>query len=757
MARTRSYPLKSQPLNSTEALITRIFMWVSHCPQSAKALALALVAVVVLLDYRSSTGRQAEYLYFLPMALVAASFARLPALLLTGACFLLHLGAVMTRNGHAGNLPASPYVGEPLFLACLLLLLSVIRALQHSLVWGNQQRRLLDGIRVVSTAITSSLDRQKVLQEVLDQAKRIARVGPVGIWLVDRQQEALILAATSAHSPQQRIRADAAWIPLASDHVLARSIEREAIYVSERTGCEEEMAQFCASGADGFIAIPLIARNAPLGVLAASFNKPLDKNTPLVLRELAKDAAIAIDNAQLYAEAKRHVHTLESMHAQAAANERRASFLAEAGQLFSATLDLRATMETVVTKATEVLGDSCFIGMMIPGKDSARIAALHERNALRHGIRSLQSYLDEHPIRSGEGIIGCTLAEGVPSLAHGDLDAPGELGEYARELGIYALLTVPLRTRDGITGVLVSAYYNQKQRPTEEDLQLALFLADRAAIAIENAELFEETQQARVALEAWSQELEQRVEQKTRELREAQRDLLRAERLASIGQLSATVAHELRNPLNVIGIARYALANFAVSERQQRHLDAIERQENAASRLIDTLLDFARDAPPQFAPMDLNALIHQTLADMHLPERIQVREELDGHVPSILADRVQIGQVLANLVNNAVHAMPGAGELLVISCMREERIGVTVQDTGSGIEKAVQARIFEPLFTTKTKGTGLGLAIARRIVEAHHGEIRVASTPGRGAAFTFSLPLKTTPVCGAAKGEGFFS
>jgi len=309
---------------------------------------------------------------------------------------------------------------------------------------------------------------------------------------------------------------------------------------------------------------------------------------------------------------------------------------------------------------------------------------------------------------------------------------------------------VPLWGRGRVKGVLAVAYYDVERLPSNEDLQLAVLLADRAAAAIENAALFEETQRAGVALEAWSCELERRVELKTRELREAQRGLLRAERLASIGQLAATVAHELRNPLNVIKVAHYALARGCSPEREARHLDAIARQVGAASRIISDLLDFARESPPRIESVDLARLAQQVLADRDVPPTVHAVVECDGPIPPVHADRMQIAQVLSNIIENALQMMPDGGSL-VVRCFGEAgRAGVSVRDTGPGIPDEVRARIFEPLFTTRTKGTGLGLAVARRIVEAHGGEIRVESTPGSGATFTLLLPCPgDTEVVGA--------
>jgi signal transduction histidine kinase len=214
-----------------------------------------------------------------------------------------------------------------------------------------------------------------------------------------------------------------------------------------------------------------------------------------------------------------------------------------------------------------------------------------------------------------------------------------------------------------------------------------------------------------------------------------------AERLATIGQVAGGVAHELRNPLNVIKTSVYYLQNArnAPPEKQQTHLERIERQVTVADGVIMTLNNFARLPLPDLQPLELAPLLREALESNSLPENIGVRLELESELPPVLGDRGQLVIVFGNLIRNARDAMPEGGQLAISAQVNADHVSVTVQDNGSGIRPENLARIMEPLYTTKSRGIGLGLAITRAIVDKHNGRLTVSSEPGKGARFTVHL------------------
>ncbi len=741
LARTQVYPLEMGPSRSPARFLLEALArgWCRH--GLALATTLVLLAGAAVVDVLTGGSGHLGCLYLLPVAL--GSFV-LPMPLPLGVAALSFLVEAMVRwSGVADRQPAvSPtWLEQVAFALSLALVTGAVAALRRAVLRDARRARVLEGLRVVSSTVLSTLDLQQVLQTALAQAQRLTRADPVAVWLVDREQETLSLAAALATSPKHRVRADANRIRLDSEHTLSQCIHRRAILVADllRPGDGSGGERQYITGAPVAAVVPLVARGAPVGALVAGLRKRPGADALQVLQELANNAARAIDNARLYSQAQRHVAALERLRADAERAERRATFLAEAGRQFSARLDVCATMETVVSQAAEMLGDACLLVMLQPDRDAVRVAASREP---RTGAGSgLHQYFEANPPRYGVGPIGTVLKTGEPLLARHDAMPSAVPAEYVRKAGIRALVVAPLRLRDRTRGALVAAYCDPAHLPTQEDLTLAVLLADRAAAAIDNAELFEETQRAGIALEAWSRELEHRVAEKTRELEEAHRELLRAERLASIGQLAATVAHELRNPLNVIKVAHFALQQGCSAERRQRHLDAVGRQVAAASRIINDLVDFTREAPPQFEPVAIEPLIRLALANARVPAHITMEVQVEPDLPPVLADHAQIARALGSLIENAVQVMPAQGKLTLRAGREEDTLRVAVTDTGPGIAAEVVPHLFEPLFTTKTKGTGLGLSIARRVAEAHQGTILVDSTAGAGATFTLVLPL----------------
>ncbi len=247
--------------------------------------------------------------------------------------------------------------------------------------------------------------------------------------------------------------------------------------------------------------------------------------------------------------------------------------------------------------------------------------------------------------------------------------------------------------------------------------------------------------------------IEEQVRRKTAELERLYKSLLSAEKMASIGKLAATVAHEINNPL--FGILTYA--RLVLREIQKREIPAreelveqlqtIERESKRCGELVKNLLTFSRQAPSHREPNSLNTVVHRAvLLVQHklAMQNVELAESLADGLPPAQCDANQIQQVVLVLMVNAGEAMPKGGRLEVATSFdaASDHLLVRVKDTGSGIPPEVLPHIFDPFFTTKEdqNRTGLGLAVAHSIVEQHAGEISVRSTPGEGTEFTVTLP-----------------
>ncbi len=248
-------------------------------------------------------------------------------------------------------------------------------------------------------------------------------------------------------------------------------------------------------------------------------------------------------------------------------------------------------------------------------------------------------------------------------------------------------------------------------------------------------------------LTQWGRTLEQRVEERTRELRETQDQLVVSEKLASLGKMAAGVAHEINNPLTTILINTHLLLERPGRDADEGEaLNLIADETTRCAGIVRGLLDFARLTPSQAVPTDINDIIDRTLLLLEkqaLVRNIQIEKALDRTLPPIEVDKNKIQQVFSNLAINACEAMPRGGTLVVgsLMCRDGTHIEITFTDTGVGISKENIPRLFDPFFTTKSFGTGLGLAVSYGIIRQRGGTILVRSTVGKGTVFTVRIPL----------------
>lgn len=248
------------------------------------------------------------------------------------------------------------------------------------------------------------------------------------------------------------------------------------------------------------------------------------------------------------------------------------------------------------------------------------------------------------------------------------------------------------------------------------------------------------TQQSLIRL---NEELEVRVEERTKALKEAQERMMRQEKLAAIGKLAGSVGHELRNPLGVITNSIYYLGMKlpTIDEKIKKHLNIIQEESTRANKIISELLDFARTKNNETIMVDINSLINQTLERTQKPDNITVTTCLTEHLPNISIDPGKMQQAFQNIIVNAFQAMPDGGALEITDIYDDDVIEITFKDTGVGISPENLQRLFEPLFSTKIKGIGLGLSITKEIVELYKGKIEVESEVGVGSIFRVKLPI----------------
>lgn len=291
--------------------------------------------------------------------------------------------------------------------------------------------------------------------------------------------------------------------------------------------------------------------------------------------------------------------------------------------------------------------------------------------------------------------------------------------ELARREGLCSLLAVPLRTKTEVIGLL-NVYTGERRGFSEDDIRLLTLLAGQSAIAIENATLH-------------------------REEMEAREQLRHSEKLAALGRLSAGLAHELRNPLNTVGMLIYAMVSEAPwGSSLYDDLRIVQGELVRMKLLIDQFLDFARPRSPHFQRERIEEIMEETLLLIGLEAKklgVVIRKEWQRGLPCVWVDGAQIKQVFLNVLLNALQAMPNGGQLRVRIRVSGGSLLTTIQDEGEGMPPEVKERLFEPFFTTKQGGTGLGLSISQRIIENHSGRLRITSEKGTGTTVVIRLPL----------------
>ena len=294
-------------------------------------------------------------------------------------------------------------------------------------------------------------------------------------------------------------------------------------------------------------------------------------------------------------------------------------------------------------------------------------------------------------------------------------------------------LAVPIVEDDAVAAIILVGEKRSDATFSRDELDLLTAVAANAGIALRNARLYDD--------------LRRRIE----DVQSAHAQLSQSAKLAALGELAASVAHEVNNPLMVIfahadRLRRDASTTPAVRSR----LDAIDEQAHRAARILRRLLDFARRREPERGPLDIREVLQRSLdlVAARLTHAGIVRDVLHvGDASLVIGDRDQLTQVFVNLFNNALDAMPGGGTLSVRTEVRSADgipcLTVSVSDTGVGIAAEEAPHLFQPFFTTKPdgKGTGLGLSVSQGIIRSHEGTIAVVSERGKGSTFLVSLPL----------------
>lgn len=309
----------------------------------------------------------------------------------------------------------------------------------------------------------------------------------------------------------------------------------------------------------------------------------------------------------------------------------------------------------------------------------------------------------------------------------------------SENLGVDQFALVPILSRGGPVGVLVADNAITGRPIDFADLEMLRLFAGHAGTAIEKARLYTRLVEEKTELE--------RVHT---ELRDNQQTIIDLQRLSDLGEMTARMAHEIRNPLvSIGGFSRRLLAESGQDDPRRRQLQIIVNEVGRLETILTEVLDFARPLTPRMARTNLNNLVRETLESI-APEReglaIALALELDNTIGDVSIDSCLFRIALINVVRNALQAIPRrgsrAGRITVRTLLKGATVEVAVIDNGMGIPSDAAGKIFDPFFTTKASGSGLGLAIVSQILKEHGGHVHFESRSGEGAAFFMDLPLE---------------
>ena len=624
-------------------------------------------------------------------------------------------------------------------LAMARALLRTARAEQRS----HEQERAADELRRrvaqskamvdVARSITGSLDLQGVLDRIVDEACVLLGARRVAIAVLEESDPLPVIrfCAVRGLSAEfaQRLR-PLSW----RDGTTPMAIqERRPVWTAdilkdralELTPSTRAVIEF--EGYRAVLSVPLLAGERALGALVVyrDLAGPFSEADIEVTQVFAAQAAVALQNAELYRRASERADKLTTL----SALTRLITGAASSHEVFDAVA--QAAVRLLGARASQVWVDDRAHGMLRMEGSTCVDPVLADK------LSSVQA------IRHGEGLTGAVFATGRPSfvrdLRHESrfipqaIVADGEVRAYAG---------IPLVAAEGEALGVLLLLFGARGEFTAEDKELLGLLADQAAIAIMQAQLYDEADRRRQQAERMAENLER-----------SQEELVKTERLRALGEMAAGVAHDFNNLLAVI-LGRAELLLRRVREPMLvRDLEAVRRAAQDGAGTVRRIQEFTRTRRGRvFERVDLGDVVREVVELTRPRWEVEAQSRglryevgVEGVAPLIAGRPEELREVVANLITNAIDAMPEGGHCNVRLGQQDSVAIVSVRDTGVGMDDVMRRRVFEPFFTTKgPRGTGLGLAVSWGIVTRHGGTIEVESAPGRGTTFSVRLPIPAT-------------
>ena len=633
----------------------------------------------------------------------------------------------------------------------------VAGAIRNSKLYHDARKRVSELITLneIGRAITSTFQVRDILEYVAKTTSRLLQSDGCTVRLAGENRSALKVMVDEGYE-RPKLKKEMR----AHGRLLANQIYREKRPLLIN-GPEDSSMYLALSrhGVTSFLGLPIVSKGKALGVInyySCSSNVVFDMEVMHLMQTVCSQLANMIENSAMFGEAQQLARENQ-------ARAQRFATLYNVARALMSTVKTERLLQIMLYALTSPTGFNFSRAILFLLSDDGR--TLHARMGMgprdaresrkailpgrvlpqevgtEAGARELGKRLwrdMEHlSLPMGNSLCLVTKAvrerrsvrtdSGCGSKAAGPSE--GLCGSHPPSFG-----TVPLVVHGEARGAIYVDNMFREREITEEDIQILTMFASEACLAMENTTLYESLEDA------------------LEKVRKTQDRLVQSEKLAALGEMAARIAHEIKNPLTVIGgfaarLSRREKGGPPDHVPTERYAEIILKEVKRLERTIQQTLYFSREVVPAFQPVDINAEIREVLAmfrDELEEARVERAVTLSEKVPEISVDPDQIRQVLWNLVSNAVQAMGGGGKLTMVSrpASGGEGDGVLflVGDTGGGIPHDVVHNIFNPFFTTKPKGTGLGLPIVHAIVQNHGGTIQLDNREGEGVTFSVFLP-----------------
>ncbi len=388
--------------------------------------------------------------------------------------------------------------------------------------------------------------------------------------------------------------------------------------------------------------------------------------------------------------------------------------------------DLTAYLEQIVGAVSQLIHIDWSV-VTLCQDNSDRVLASNRDLGGYDKVYALHGTVTDNVVRSGR------------VLVVDDIDRSPDCGKMPE--GYCAYLGVPLRLPSGDIIGTICSFHGSPRKFSEAERQIAGLFAERAAVAIDNYQLYQKQRD-------FNSRLEREVERRTAELKAAQDRLVESERLRAIGEFAATIVHEIRSPLSAFSLLVDYLSAQPAPEATRRRIGLASNELERLQKLLSEILAFAKPETPERRRLDLRAFITETLETVGGMPQMQGRAVRYAGVSGaacVVADSDKLKQVLINLLVNAAEAVT-AGETIELSVSETadgESVCIETHNGGDPIPGDILTRLTEPFLTTKHLGSGLGLAIVKRIVDSHGGSLKISSSAQEGTRVSVCLPLES--------------